>query len=104
MMLQLEFLRLDFNLIETIESFSFADSRLLTELNLSNNRLSCLNEYAFAGGLFQLKVLGWSFNSIDFISHNMLADLSNLLTLKLNDNLIRFIENYSFINLKSSRF
>jgi len=89
----LQFLNLSYNQLERINSSNaFGSLPTLFDLNLSRNRISQINPYAF-NGLLQLLSLNLSGNVMKSIEGDSLKGLSSLQTLDLSFNRLTRIEN-----------
>jgi Leucine-rich repeat (LRR) protein len=97
----LEELSVNFNFNDcSVESTALTGLRKLNKLNLSENRLTSLDKYAFAS-LASLTSLDLSGNRIKRVNESTFRGLVNLQEMNLSKNCIEFIEERSFIDLKN---
>ncbi|CAI6356912.1 unnamed protein product [Macrosiphum euphorbiae] len=96
----LEMLHLQWNRIETINEFMFADLPNLSVLNLSNNVITVVHKNAFQN-LLNLSDLNIADNRITTITQEMLHPLKILDKLVLRNNPITRINNVIFTEMKN---
>lgn len=101
-MKSLEELNLSNNRISILEDRMFADLGSLIVLDLSKNNLSRIGKDSFVG-LMALSYLYLSNNKIDILLHDCFSGLSNLIVLDLNMNSIKYIMDNSFSSLKYAK-
>ncbi|XP_071264561.1 slit homolog 2 protein isoform X4 [Salvelinus alpinus] len=96
-------LRLNNNEFSVLEATGFF-KRLpqLRKINLSNNRISDIEEGTFEGATGVNELILTS-NRLETIHHGMLQGLNGLRTLMLRSNRIRCVSNSSFVGLSSVR-
>ena len=99
-LINLDYLMLDYNLIQIIEPDSFIDLNNLKYLYLDNNKIKHIENLAFSG-LNMLDTLNLSYNYLEVINQNMFSMLHNLTVLILDSNIINSIDQAAFVYFKN---
>ncbi|CAJ0955298.1 unnamed protein product, partial [Mesorhabditis belari] len=97
-MLKLKYLRLDGNLIETVDTLTFSNLPSLQLLSLQENRIEMVARNAF-DSLDKLMILLLANNSLKTIEMGMLDGMRHLQQINLRNNTLREIEATAFSSL-----
>ena len=93
--LNLRFLFLSGNYLETINADTFADCENLEVLHLQNNLINNIDRWAFRN-LDHLEILILSNNQLESINADLFTTVPNLLDLGLSDNLLSTLNSRTF--------
>lgn len=96
--MKLEYLKVDKNMIEIIEDFTFANLTSLQSLYLHRNKLTVIGREVFYG-LSELLVLDLGENEIRTIEAGAFDDLGKVQRLDLNDNKLIVLNDHLFDGL-----